>query len=549
MPNLASIDTFQGGEFEEYAERLEFYFLANDVGKLGANPTDDEKAAADKKKCAVLISLLSATVYSTLKSLCLPDKPADKKFEDIQKLLLGYYKPELSAVAATYQFQHVQAKDGETVRDFVNRVKKAAVPCDFGAHNDRALRDQFIAGLRDSAVRQEILSRAAEMETFQAVVDFASGREAAARASQQLTPAASAVHAVSAKGKPPSSSASSKPKTKCFRCDRTGHSPDDCYFRRTKCNYCETVGHIEKACNKKKSAGKTGRHSVKHVTTQPSQEPGESVPCNVTDPENVVPMLNVKSCNGGREANSPFMLSVSINGTPVPLEIDTGSALTLLNERDFLHCQGKLEELHRPTIKLTTYTKEEIACLGEVEMEMAIGDQHGKILVRITKADSPSILGRDAMLIFTLPWKSVKKVHAKTEKDWFAKYPELFDTTSVGKVKGVQVQLHVCDESPVYKKARPVPFAIREKYLEALDKLEAEGIIEKVDHAQWASPTVPVLKPDGSLRICADYSGTVNLHSECEQYPLPTLEELLHKLGPTPAYRLGFTPLCPYFKG
>lgn len=34
------------------------------------------------------------------------------------------------------------------------------------------------------------------------------------------------------------------------------------------------------------------------------------------------------------------------------------------------------------------------------------------------------------------------------------------------------------------------------------------------------------------LRICADYSGTINLHSQCEQHPLPTLEELLAKLGP-----------------
>ena len=56
-------------------------------------------------------------------------------------------------------------------------------------------------------------------------------------------------------------------------------------------------------------------------------------------------------------------------------------------------------------------------------------------------------------------------------------------------------------------------------------------MIRKVETSKWASPTVPVLKPDGSVRICADYSRTVNVSSDCEQYPLPTLEEMLAKLS------------------
>jgi len=63
-----------------------------------------------------------------------------------------------------------------------------------------------------------------------------------------------------------------------------------------------------------------------------------------------------------------------------------------------------------------------------------------------------------------------------------------------------------------------------------LDQLEADGIIEKVEHSEWASPTVPIVKPDGTLRICGDYSGTINKCSVLEQYPVPSLEELLSKL-------------------
>ena len=76
-----------------------------------------------------------------------------------------------------------------------------------------------------------------------------------------------------------------------------------------------------------------------------------------------------------------------------------------------------------------------------------------------------------------------------------------------------------------------MPFAIRSKYEEALEKLVAEDIIEKVEHSEWASPTVPIVRPNGDLRICGDYSLTINNFSVMEQYPIPSIEELLSKLS------------------
>ena len=67
---------------------------------------------------------------------------------------------------------------------------------------------------------------------------------------------------------------------------------------------------------------------------------------------------------------------------------------------------------------------------------------------------------------------------------------------------------------------------MKEKVERELDRLQEAGVITPVEFSDWAAPIVPVVKSDGSIRICGDYSVTVNAVSKLDNYPLPRVEDL-----------------------
>ena len=98
-------------------------------------------------------------------------------------------------------------------------------------------------------------------------------------------------------------------------------------------------------------------------------------------------------------------------------------------------------------------------------------------------------------------------------------------------LKSFNVHIRLKDNAQSrFCKARPVPLARKTLVEQALDNLEAEGIIQKFTHSDWATPNVTPIKKDGTIRVCGDFKVTINLQLEVGQYPLPRIEEIYANL-------------------
>lgn len=50
-----------------------------------------------------------------------------------------------------------------------------------------------------------------------------------------------------------------------------------------------------------------------------------------------------------------------------------------------------------------------------------------------------------------------------------------------------------------------------------------------IEHSKWATPVVPVLKPDNTVRLCGDFSVTLNRVLQGTQHLSPKIDYLFAK--------------------
>lgn len=215
------------------------------------------------------------------------------------------------------------------------------------------------------------------------------------------------------------------------------------------------------------------------------------------------------------------------------MELDTGSAVTLISKEKF--STVKLEDTN---MRLRTYTGENIKPLGVLTVTVKINSQMQKLSLVVVDRGNTPLFGRDWLKMLKLNWREIAQLSLNPENEpvkdvssMLQKYSEVFEE-GIGTLKGIQARIVVeYGATPKFCKARPVPYALRPKVEAELEKLGTDGILSRVDRADWATPVVPVPKQNGSIRICEDFKMTINPVLKAEEYPLPRIEDIFSNLA------------------
>ncbi|XP_031350303.1 uncharacterized protein K02A2.6-like isoform X1 [Photinus pyralis] len=83
---------------------------------------------------------------------------------------------------------------------------------------------------------------------------------------------------------------------------------------------------------------------------------------------------------------------------------------------------------------------------------------------------------------------------------------------------------------PSHSRPLPVPLVLKPKIEKELDRLIANGIITPVISSDWSSQIIPVMRSNGTVRICGNY---IKLNKELEDvfYPLPRIDDIYASLS------------------
>lgn len=404
---MASVPAFpvfdpDSEKWHQYRQRLNFHFEAYDV--------------KPEKRKAYFLTWIGARSYALLETLVSPKELSDPSttYIDLISLLDQRYDDTRNILSATYDFYTCFRQDGESVSEYITRLRNKAKSCGFTTsvlrNNplERALRDMLVIGINDSRIRQLLLkegdpkledaerialtteqlqsdilrfnktqvsmeevskithSNANQMRHFNSTaVQHSSTPRRQRRSTSQSSHRSnrSTVH----RHKINSYSASSqsvKNTTTCQACGSTSHQRPECRFKNHVCNYCKNKGHIQRACRKRNNVEQLGYVSsnVNQIATKAS-------------------------------------VRIQINGQYIVFELDTGANNTIIPISQWKNIGSP--KLSPTNIKLKSYNGTPISISGQCTADVSYNGKQFRLPIIVTNCEATALIG--------LQW--IRKLH------------------------------------------------------------------------------------------------------------------------------------------
>ncbi|XP_045453790.1 uncharacterized protein K02A2.6-like [Melitaea cinxia] len=535
MSVLGTVPVFdcKSDEWPVHVAQLNSFFVANDI-------TDTSDKDGGKRR-AILLNCMSQDSYRLIRDLLHPEKPENVSYKTIVDTLNAHFEPKKCVYAEREKFYDAKKESGESLMNYAARLRGLASTCKFGTSLEMSLTDRFVMGVDSSAVREKLyredpanmkLSKALEIsiaaESAHKIVRGAGAPEVVVKQEPLLYAAASAGRSRCSKGRARGRAApravgsggtGGSGGTRCGVCGAKSHASAECGFRHLACDICGVKGHLKRMCTAKKSeSSSSGNHkgwrSHYICDDSDSDEYEESVAVN-----------NLKCTD-----EKPLTVEVSAHGCAIGMEVDSGSGVSALPAalwRRYFATHSALGESNKT---LRTYGGSIIKPIGVCELPITYNGTTKNIRFFVVEDGPVPLLGRDFMSKFNFAIVPLNYSSVNKNEQILNKYSSLF-SGKLGTFNKYKLSLHLREgATPRFFKARPVPFALKDKVGAELDRMVRVGILKPVSYSKYASPIVAVLKKNNGVRICGDYSVSINKDLKIDSYPLPKINELCASL-------------------
>ncbi|XP_058816399.1 uncharacterized protein K02A2.6-like [Topomyia yanbarensis] len=491
----------------------------------------------------MLLHYMGADSYNLLCDHMSPAEPETKTYAEIVTALGEYYDPQPLEMVELFKFRQRTQREGESITEYITALQREAKYCNFGDYLSKGLRNQLVFGLRSQRIRARLIEE--RDLTYDKAKQTALSMEASGDGADVLNRRMQDVNLVD-KGKFPKRQESTTDfatkKFLCFRCGSERHLANKCEHRDKICSLCKKKGHLKRVCLSSKpnySQSNANKYKPKKHSTNLVEDGGASQ-SDCSD-EDEIHVIDICKLEHNSKDLSKINLKVRVGGSPIKFEVDSGSPVSLISNADRLKFLTNLP-LHPTDIELRSYCGNKIRVYGIVDAEVAYNGQSNQLRLFVVDTKRHPLLGREWMRALQLDWNDIMRFDSvdrislcnplpQAVKGLMEEFPAVFEE-SIGKINGIQASLHIKpDSKPIFLKARTLPFSIRDTVEREILSMEENGILVKVNHSEWATPVVPVMKSANKVRLCRDYKLTVNKSLLVDEHPLPTINEMFSNMA------------------
>lgn len=495
---------------------------------------------SDSRKIALLLTVAgpqAIEVYNTFTFAVAADR---EKYDEVIKKFDEHCSPKKNETYERYVFRTRIQSQGENFDSFLTDLKLKAKTCNFGVLAESMIRDQIVFGIDDKKVRERLL-RETEL-TFEGAVKICHASEIALLHSRTFTDKGSTgadcpvVGAVTHKMKRQSQKAVPKTCTDSFCCKRCGsrHLPKQCPAYGKQCAKCKGMNHFAKQCFSK---NKTKQSTFVHVVDDTELSDTFFVGMINGDTESVQDKHKENEKNDSDVncvSEDKWIVSLQVNGTIVPLKLDTGAKANLISISDIKEMKIK-PQIKRNAVSLKTYNGQDIKTQGVCRLRVSVKNKTHHLLFVVVPDNLQSLLGDKACeelglvkRVYCINSHGVTATQQESTNDIVRKFDDVFK--GLGALPFIyKIQLKD-NAHPVVHAPRRISAPLKEKLKQELDKMTALGVIKKVEEpTDWVNSMVCVKKKNGDLRVCMD-PRDLNASIKREHYQIPKREEITSEM-------------------